>query len=176
MPGDFRCDLTNACALYHAHCTRGYRAHRAPGIPCALLMEGKEFSGKPRADQAARSRSCVFRQRRRLKMKYASVVEKLNRMANAKSGLPKPYGLFFSPAAAGAAAGTGAGAALLLPAPNNSLVGLRSRLFTARLMSPRVRRPSVIKAPERLSKSSASSRIDFTAWNSSPPSLPPASV
>ncbi len=36
MPGDFRCDLTNACALYHYFCTRGYRAHRAPGIPCAL--------------------------------------------------------------------------------------------------------------------------------------------
>ena len=36
MPGDFRCDLTNACAFYHHHCTRGYRAHRAPGIPCAL--------------------------------------------------------------------------------------------------------------------------------------------
>ena len=32
----FRCDLTNACAFYHYHCTRGYRAHRAPGIPCAL--------------------------------------------------------------------------------------------------------------------------------------------
>ena len=37
MPGDFRCDLTNACvAFYRTHCTRGYRAHRAPGIPCAL--------------------------------------------------------------------------------------------------------------------------------------------
>src|ERR1700692_2291614 len=39
MPGDFRCDLTNACAFYHYHCTRGYRAHRAPGIPCALNSE-----------------------------------------------------------------------------------------------------------------------------------------
>jgi hypothetical protein len=37
MPGVFRCDLTNACAFYHTHCTRGYRAHRAPGIPCALV-------------------------------------------------------------------------------------------------------------------------------------------
>jgi hypothetical protein len=36
MPGDFRCDLTNACAFYRYHCTRGNRAHRAPGIPCAL--------------------------------------------------------------------------------------------------------------------------------------------
>src|SRR5258708_10694417 len=40
MPGDFRCDLTNACAFYRTHCTRGYRAHRAPGIPCALCFEG----------------------------------------------------------------------------------------------------------------------------------------
>ena len=78
MLGDFRCDLTNACALSHYYCTRGYRAHRAPGIPCALGLEGKEISGKPRANQAARSRSCVFRQRRCLKMKYASVVEKPN--------------------------------------------------------------------------------------------------
>src|ERR1700737_1327487 len=37
MLGEFRCDLTNACAFYHYHCTRGYRAHRAPGIPCALF-------------------------------------------------------------------------------------------------------------------------------------------
>jgi hypothetical protein len=36
MPGDFRCDLTNACAYYPYLCTRGLRAHRAPGIPCAL--------------------------------------------------------------------------------------------------------------------------------------------
>src|ERR1700720_1843043 len=57
MPGVCRCDLTNACALSHTHCTRGYRAHRAPGIPCALGSEGKEFSGKPRAYQAARSRT-----------------------------------------------------------------------------------------------------------------------
>jgi len=27
------------CALYHYHCTHGYRAHRAPGIPCALNSE-----------------------------------------------------------------------------------------------------------------------------------------
>src|SRR5258706_11270189 len=37
MPGVSRCDLTNACAFYHYPCTRGYRAHRAPGIPCALV-------------------------------------------------------------------------------------------------------------------------------------------
>src|SRR3984893_6264811 len=45
MLGDFRCDLTNACALSHYHCTRGYRAHRAPGIPCALvLFEGISYN------------------------------------------------------------------------------------------------------------------------------------
>src|SRR6266705_2978600 len=78
---------------------------------------------------------------------------------------PRPYCRFRSVAAAAAAAGgtAGAGAALLLPAPNSRRVGLRSRLFTARLISPRVRRPSAIRRPDRLSKSSASSRIDFTA-------------
>jgi hypothetical protein len=45
MPGVFRCDLTNACALYHYICTRGYRAHRAPGIPCALCSEGRLVRG-----------------------------------------------------------------------------------------------------------------------------------
>src|SRR5664280_2403425 len=48
MPGDFRCDLTNACAFYHYHCTRGYRAHRAPGIPCALNSERAGNKSKPR--------------------------------------------------------------------------------------------------------------------------------
>jgi hypothetical protein len=57
MPGDFRCDLTYARAFYRYHCTRG---NRAPGIPCALSLEGKEFYSKPRADRAARSRSCVL--------------------------------------------------------------------------------------------------------------------
>src|SRR6478735_11377887 len=59
----------------------------------------------------------------------------------------------------GGAAASAAGAALLLP-PKITRLGLRSKLFTARLMSPSVRRPSDINAPERLSKSSASSRID----------------
>src|SRR5258708_20232275 len=49
MPGVSRCDLTNACAFYHYHCTRGYRAHRAPGIPCALFSEGAGSKSKPRA-------------------------------------------------------------------------------------------------------------------------------
>src|SRR5665647_2549579 len=41
MPGVSRCDLANACAFYHYHCTRGYRAHRTPGIPCALFLGRK---------------------------------------------------------------------------------------------------------------------------------------
>ena len=36
------------------------RAHRAPGIPCALFFEGKEISSKPRAYRAARSRTCIL--------------------------------------------------------------------------------------------------------------------
>jgi hypothetical protein len=71
-------------------------------------------------------------------------------------------GGFGGAAAVGALGGTAAvasaGAALLLP-PNITRLGLRSKLFTARLMSERVRRPSVISAPDRLSKSSAISRI-----------------
>src|ERR1700730_9758410 len=85
-----------------------------------------------------------------------------------------PYCRLFSVAAAAAgvglggaaAAGLGASAgALLLPllARTNSRVGFLSRLLTARLMSPSVLRPSDIRSPERLSQSSASSRIDFTA-------------
>src|ERR1700730_16530171 len=85
-------------------------------------------------------------------------------------------GLRGPPPAAGGLGGGGAsaGALPLPPPPNNSRVGLRSRLFTARLISPRVRRPSAIRAPDRLSKSSASSLIDFTIAESSPPELPPA--
>src|SRR6185312_16793310 len=69
-----------------------------------------------------------------------------------------------------------AGGGALLPPPKITRLGLRSKLFTARLMSPRVRRPSAISAPERLSKSSARSRIDFTIRFSSPPAAPPAIV
>ena len=46
MPGDFRCDLTTRVLTTHYHCTRGYRAHRAPGIPCALSMERAERAGQ----------------------------------------------------------------------------------------------------------------------------------
>ncbi len=50
MPGDFRCDLTNACAHLTTHCTRGYRAHRAPGIPCALFPKRAERAGQDSRD------------------------------------------------------------------------------------------------------------------------------
>src|ERR1700688_1225177 len=33
----------------HYHCTRGLRAHRAPGIPCALCFRGAKRSGQTRA-------------------------------------------------------------------------------------------------------------------------------
>jgi len=46
MPGDFRCDLTYACAFYRYHGTRGNRAHRAPGIPCALCFPRAERAGQ----------------------------------------------------------------------------------------------------------------------------------
>ena len=59
----------------------------------------------------------------------------------------------------GVAAVASTGGGLLLP-PNITRLGLRSKLFTARLMSDKVRRPSAISAPDRLSKSSAISRID----------------
>src|ERR1700676_3987841 len=58
MPGVCRCDLTNACAFYHYHCTRGYRAHRAPGIPCALFFRGsrtKEQTSRKTCGEIAKS-------------------------------------------------------------------------------------------------------------------------
>src|SRR5438046_586546 len=43
MPGDFRCDRGDyarvLCFIWHAR----LRAHRAPGIPCALCFEGREI-------------------------------------------------------------------------------------------------------------------------------------
>ena len=45
---------------------------------------------------------------------------------------------------------------------------------TARLTSSKVRRPSDVSAPERLSKFSASSRIDLTVRRNFPACLPPA--
>src|SRR5260370_34715669 len=80
------------------------------------------------------------------------------------------YGRFFSVAAAGVAAG-GAAGALALARPNNRRVGVLSGLFTARLMSPSVRRAPGINKPERVSKYSATSPSDFTPREQSPPFL-----
>jgi hypothetical protein len=59
MPGVFRCDRGDLLAcflLLHAR----LRAHRAPGIPCALCCRGRDVMGKTRAKPAARSRRCVL--------------------------------------------------------------------------------------------------------------------
>jgi hypothetical protein len=47
---------------YHYHCTRGYRAHRAPGIPCALCHQRDKSSAKPRTHGATRMRTYVYLQ------------------------------------------------------------------------------------------------------------------
>ena len=58
MPGDCRCDLTNACvAIYRIHCTRGHRAHRAPGIPAPSGWRGRDEQARPRAKRAAGTES-----------------------------------------------------------------------------------------------------------------------
>src|ERR1700688_2990555 len=49
----------NACALCYYHCTRGYRAHRAPGIPRALFSEGAGPKSKTRAKSVLRDRESV---------------------------------------------------------------------------------------------------------------------
>ena len=48
--------VTTVCFLPFA---RGLRAHRAPGIPCALSSEGRNVVGKTRTKCVARSRDCV---------------------------------------------------------------------------------------------------------------------
>src|SRR5436190_17433651 len=50
---------TLVCFTYHLHAR--LRAHRAPGIPCALCNRRTGNSGKPRVHGAARSRSYVCR-------------------------------------------------------------------------------------------------------------------
>jgi hypothetical protein len=59
MPGDSGVTCMLVCALPLSLHTRP-RAHRAPGIPCALISRGREFLGKPRAQCVARSRRCVL--------------------------------------------------------------------------------------------------------------------
>jgi hypothetical protein len=59
--GRFRCDLTNACALYPLPATRtcgGGRIGR-PAFPAPSDRRGREMNGKPRANHAARSRNRV---------------------------------------------------------------------------------------------------------------------
>ena len=60
MPDDFRRDLTNACACYHYLCTRGYRAHRTPGIPCALCFRGTRFMHNPGASRREIADACLL--------------------------------------------------------------------------------------------------------------------
>jgi hypothetical protein len=49
--GDYRVLTTNA---------HGLRVHRASGFPCALCFQRDAASGKPRADRAARMRTCTL--------------------------------------------------------------------------------------------------------------------
>src|SRR3954465_13132858 len=59
MPGcsGYTCMLV--CALPSAYCTRDRGCQPAPGIPCALLIEGRERMAKPRARCAARRRNHI---------------------------------------------------------------------------------------------------------------------
>src|SRR5712672_1190222 len=61
MPGDFRCDRGDYTRVLSTLHTR-LRAHRAPGIPCALCNRRTGNSGKTRAKGAARSRNCALNQ------------------------------------------------------------------------------------------------------------------
>ena len=63
MPGVFRCDLTTRVRNYHYRCTRGYRAHRAPGIPCALFSKRAERKGQNSRENARRDREAAFDER-----------------------------------------------------------------------------------------------------------------
>jgi hypothetical protein len=54
MPGVSRCDLTNACAFYHYHCTRGCGRIGRPAFPAPSDWRGRNEQAKPRAKPAAR--------------------------------------------------------------------------------------------------------------------------
>src|SRR5258706_14891286 len=60
MPGDFRCtcgDYTRVLSTLHTR----LRAHRAPGIPCALCNRRTGNSGKPRAQSRGEiARPCLY--------------------------------------------------------------------------------------------------------------------
>ena len=49
-----------SCAHSYAQLHTRPRVQRAPGLPCALILEGKEISGKARAQCVARMRTCVL--------------------------------------------------------------------------------------------------------------------
>ena len=57
MPGVFGVTVVTNARVYYHHAR--LRAHRAPGIPCALQSFGANDYRKPRARRAARSRSSV---------------------------------------------------------------------------------------------------------------------
>jgi hypothetical protein len=59
MPGDSGVTVvTNACAFYTTHAAAG-RIER-PAFPAPSEFQGQDFHSKPRANCAARSRSCVL--------------------------------------------------------------------------------------------------------------------
>src|ERR1019366_9481273 len=57
--GCFRCDLTNACAFYHCHCTRGCGRIGRPAFPAPSDWRGRNEQAKTRAKRAARSRTYI---------------------------------------------------------------------------------------------------------------------
>src|ERR1700724_4066265 len=64
--------VTNSYAFYHLH-TR-LRAHRAPGIPCALSSEGAGLKRKPRAKTCGEiAKSCPSRHHPRKRVIQYSV-------------------------------------------------------------------------------------------------------
>ena len=58
-PGVLRCPVCS-CALCFVPSHTRSRVQRAPGLPCALSIRGREVSCKARADDAARSRSRIW--------------------------------------------------------------------------------------------------------------------
>ena len=59
MPGDFRRDRGDYARMLVFTLHARLRAHRAPGIPCALRFEGGTFPAKL-ARNARRDREAVF--------------------------------------------------------------------------------------------------------------------
>jgi hypothetical protein len=59
MPGDFRCDRGDYARVLYFILHARLRAHRAPGIPCALCNKRTGNSGKTRAKKPRRDREAV---------------------------------------------------------------------------------------------------------------------